>query len=182
MTIDPARYEQFMKLSVELTGFTDYVLQGTGCATTYYSNVVEIVGENNLADLLDVYEGVVIATPIGKKAPSEDKLPTAVQADLNKARKKARNKRNWRLRVRLLSNEKWGPIARNIIKLWYVSIWFELPSAWREAFGPLPNDRTFIPGAYSYTQGLLGPSVGAHVQGAKAPGYGTWADPPEIQI
>ena len=64
--------------------------------------------------------------------------------------------------------------------MWYVSIWFQLPAAWHESFGPAVNDGTFVVSTYAYTEGLLGPAVGAHVQGAKAPGYGTWANKPEV--
>src|SRR5262249_56415818 len=86
------------------------------------------------------------------------------------------------LRSKILSDEEFGPIARNILKLWYVSTWFELPRSWREKFGPLVNDRTFIPFAYAYPEGLLWPVVGSHPAGAKAPGYASWTEAPKILI
>jgi hypothetical protein len=34
--------------------------------------------------------------------------------------------------------------------------------------------------AASYTEGLLWPTIGANPNGAKAPGYASWAQPPRI--
>jgi hypothetical protein len=53
-------------------------------------------------------------------------------------------------------------------------------TGWGDKFGTLANDRTFIPFTYGYTEGLLGPAVGAHPQGAKPQGYDSWAEPPQI--
>ena len=35
--------------------------------------------------------------------------------------------------------------------------------------------------AASYQEGLLWPAIGANPPGAKAPGYGSWAQPPRIE-
>lgn len=34
-----------------------------------------------------------------------------------------------------LADEKLGPLARNIIKLWYSGVWYELPAQWAARFG-----------------------------------------------
>jgi len=34
----------------------------------------------------------------------------------------------------------------------------------------------------SYTEGLLWPTIGANPPGAKAPGFGTWAYPPVLDV
>ncbi|MES2570213.1 MAG: hypothetical protein V4710_09195, partial [Verrucomicrobiota bacterium] len=84
------------------------------------------------------------------------------------------------MRGAILSDEKLGPIARNLIKLWYIGTWYQLPAAWRERHGMIAEDRTFIPSPSSYVEGLLWPAIGAHPPGAKAPGYGSWTTAPEI--
>jgi hypothetical protein len=82
------------------------------------------------------------------------------------------------LRAAIFGDEKFGPIARNIIKLWYAGIWYELPSEWTESFGARENDGTFTASSQAYPEALLWRAVGANPPGAKAPGYGSWASPP----
>ena len=141
----------FLNLSAELCGFSEFTLRGTGYAEEYYTTVVNMVGPECLDGLLTIYS----------------RLPTGDPKT-----------RDRELRAWILSDEKLGPIARNIIKLWYTSIWFELPAAWHEKFQTQREDRRFIPFTYAYRESLLAPAVGAHVQGAKAPGYGSWVQPP----
>ncbi len=146
--------QKFLNLSVELCGFSEFTLRGTGYAPQYHELVRQMVGPDCLGDLLTAY----------------GRLPGESPEDRDSA-----------LRQQILSDDKIGPIARNIIKLWFTSIWFELPSEWRQKFDPqCKNDHRFIPFTYAYPEGLLGPAVGAHVQGAKPSGYGTWAEPPVI--
>lgn len=82
------------------------------------------------------------------------------------------------LRPAILNQPEYGPVAHNIIKLWYTATWYELPPAWRANFGALPNDRTFVSYPYAYAESLLGPAVGAHPAGAKPTGYQSWTLPP----
>jgi hypothetical protein len=85
------------------------------------------------------------------------------------------------LRRDVLSHEKLGPIAKNLIKMWYAGVWYELPPEWTDTFGALENDVTFVVSPDAYTEGLLWPAIGAHPPGAKAPGYGSWTAPPRIE-
>jgi hypothetical protein len=84
------------------------------------------------------------------------------------------------LRAEIFSDEKFGPVARNIIKLWYAGIWYELPSEWSESFGARENDGTFTAWSQAYPEALLWRAIGANPPGAKAPGYGSWAFPPSF--
>ena len=79
---------------------------------------------------------------------------------------------------KILASPKLGPIARNIIKLWYIATWEQLPVVWRQKFGATLSDSTFIPSPYAYTEGLLWPAIGINPPAAKAPGYDTWSKPP----
>ena len=156
MPINQSEFQAFLGLSVTLTGFTEFQLQGTGQAELYFSTVAGIVGEATMSELLKAFSHV----------------QTHAEGDVARLNKL--------LRVEILSDDKLGPIARNIIKLWYVGTWYQLPHAWRESFGVKDNDITFIPSPLSYTEGLLWPAIGSHPAGAKAPGYGTWSGPPQI--
>ncbi len=87
--------------------------------------------------------------------------------------------RDYALKGVLLS-PKLGPIARNIVKLWYVATWDRLPREWEENYGVLLNDRTLIIGPEAYKSGLLWPAIGARPPGANAPGYGSWSNSPNV--
>jgi hypothetical protein len=144
---------RFLKFSAEVTGFTAFELRGTGMAEAYLDAVERVVGRGVLRELLDAY----------------DRLEGATGAD-----------RADRLRQEVFGNEKLGPVARNVIKMWYIGAWYALPREWTETFGAIPENQTFMVSATAYTEGLLWPAVGANPPGAKAPGYGSWADAPVI--
>jgi hypothetical protein len=153
---DQTDYQAFLQLSAVLTDFSEFRLCGTGQAQLYYSTAVEIAGQSVVSELVQAFQQ--IRSEAHGNAESLEKG----------------------LRGSILSDEKLGPIARNIIKLWYVGTWYQLPGSWHERFGMTGEDRTFIPSPSSYVEGLLWPAIGAHPPGAKAPGYGTWTDPPVI--
>ena len=148
------RFERFLDFSSEMTGFSVFDLQGTGQAPSFLSAVTGVVGERLLDELLDAYVGV--DGPGGSP------------------------QREAGLRGAIFSDEMLGPVARNVIKLWYVGIWYELPAEWTDAFGAHENDRTFMVSPAAYTEALLWPAIGANPPGAKGPGYGNWALPPKL--
>lgn len=146
----------FLSLSEELTAFSIFQLQGTGVADEHFKTVTNIVGKDTVNELLQAFY--------------EIKHKTEKNSDL----------RAKYLRSDILSDTKLGPVARNIIKLWFIGTWYQLPSSWRENFGISEQDTTFIPSPTAYVEGLLWPTIGAHPPGAKAPGYGTWTKAPQI--
>jgi len=146
--------ERFLDFSSEMTGFSVFDLEGTGQAQPFLDAVTGVVGEELVDELLDAYVGV------------DDQVRS--------------KERETMLRRAILSDEKLGPIARNVIKLWYVGIWYELPAEWTDAFGAHENDRMFTVSPAAYTEALLWPAIGANPPGAKGPGYGNWALPPKL--
>jgi len=122
-------------------------------AEAYFNAVLGVVGESIVAELLDAYASLE-GTP--------------------------ENERESRMRQVIFGDEKLGPIARNVIKLWYIGIWEELPHAWTETYGAIEKNVPFMVSAAAYTEGLLWPAIGANPPGAKAPGYASWALPPQI--
>jgi hypothetical protein len=151
---DYALLQRFLDFSAEVTAFSTLDLYGTGQAEPYLSAVVQVVGEQALAELLDAYERVPQADPQSRQ--------TLLYQDV-------------------FSSEKLGPIARNIIKLWYAGVWYKLPQEWTESFGAREADVTFVVSPAAYAEGLLWRTIGANPPGAKAPGYGSWAAPPRIE-
>lgn len=145
----------FLQLSADITAFSVFDLKGTGQSEEFLSTLVAIVGLDTVRELLIAHGECV--TGAGSTGAREE-----------------------RLRRDLFGDEKLGPVARNVIKLWYVGVWYQLPDAWSQVYGSRPGDVTHTVSANAYVEGLLWPAVGAHPPGAKATGYGSWAGPPEI--
>jgi hypothetical protein len=149
------RLERFLAFSSQVTAYSVFELRGTGLAETYLATVEEVVGRPVLDALLDRYDAAVAATD-----------GSAALAD--------------RLRREVFSDPWLGPVGRNVVKMFYLGTWYELPRAWTDAYGAVRKNVTFTVSAAAYTEGLLWPSIGANPPGAKAPGYGSWALPPRI--
>ncbi len=82
------------------------------------------------------------------------------------------------MRLDILADPTIGPLARNLIVLWYLGQWNQLPADWRDAWGANAMDQTCIISPEAYVQGLVWPAIHTHPPGAKMPGYGSWALPP----
>ena len=78
----------------------------------------------------------------------------------------------------LLSSDAWGPVMRNIIRLWYLGIWHPLPESWRGRYGSSPFDVERVISARAYKEALVWNAIGAHPMGAKQQGFGAWANLP----
>jgi hypothetical protein len=79
-----------------------------------------------------------------------------------------------------LADRDLGPLARNLIVLWYLGQWDQMPRGWRDRHGASPADTSGVPSAAAFREGLVWAAIGAHPTGAKAPGFGSWATPPEL--
>lgn len=144
-------FENFLELSVILTGFEKFRLFGTKQAVLYFDKINEIVGPDTVNELLLVFSGIFERTYHQNSIEFQDHL-----------------------RENILCDSKFGPVARNIILLWYVGSWYQLPNEWREKYGKYSLDETFVLSPGSYKEGLLWPAVGAHPPGAKPGGFGSW--------
>ena len=125
--------EAFVELSAALTGFSRVDLLGTGVADLYWNTAIKQTGEDTADQLLAAWQTV-------KDSP--DSLETA-------------------LRNEILSQPFLGPIARNIIKMWYLGQWGD-------------NANTTV-SSEAYQQGLVWIAINAHTQGANQQGFGTWS-------
>lgn len=144
--------DKFLAFSAEITAFTTFELLGTGLVDDYLAAVIDVVGEATVEELLRAWDRVCESGAVTEE----------------------------NLRREIFGDEKLGPIARNIIKLWYIGTWYQLPYAWTQSFGAREKDVTFVVSPAAYVEGLLWPAIGSHPPGAKAPGYGSWANAPVI--
>ena len=134
------RVDRFVRVSAELTGYSVFDLYGTGQAGAYCAWVEERAPEE-LGDIL----GRLSELPPGEEA------------------------RTHAIRVWVMSDAGLGPVARAIIKLWYLGQW-ESPQD--------PSDQTILSPS-SYREGLVWRAIHAHPQGYKQQGFGAWAQPPQ---
>ena len=142
----------FMAFSAELTGFSVFELRATGEAEAYLDAALRVAGQEMLQALLDAHRNLDAA---GKQR--EDQI-----------------------RRDILGDPRLGPVARNIIKMWFSGVWYELPESWISAYAAEANNTTFSVRPSSYPEGLLWKTIGASPPGARAPGYGSWAEAPLI--
>ncbi|WP_037578043.1 hypothetical protein [Phaeacidiphilus oryzae] len=178
----PVPFDEFLALSVDLTAFGETDLLGTGLAHQYLAKVRAACGDEVVTDLLaahraaraeaagdtaggdrgSVEKGLVEKGPVGEDPVDRARLDRA-------------------LRHRVFSDDRIGPVARNVIKLWFAGMWYALPPEWTDAYGARGANETSTVTAASYQEGLLWRAIGANPPGAKAPGYGAWAEPPRIE-
>lgn len=150
------RLDSFLDFSATATAFTRFELLGTGRAEEYLHTAVRIVGATIVDHMLRLHDEAV-ATAAGDPAVFDDLL-----------------------RRDVLSDPQVGPVARNVAKMWFLGIWYELPPEWTEAFGARQGDTTFMVSPAAYTEGLLWPAIGASPPGAKPPGFASWTAPPRL--
>jgi hypothetical protein len=139
----------FLQLSEALTGYSSADLLGTGLLDTYYNEVRDIVGGRIFGRLLLTWDET-----------------SSLRGEHDAC-------------THILGNPMLGPIARNIITMWYVGNWTQLPREWRQKYGAHARDLTRVISAEAFQEGLVWDAIGAHPPTAKSPGFGTWAAPPD---
>ncbi|MEV0979460.1 hypothetical protein [Streptomyces sp. NPDC049915] len=159
-------FERFLLLSVDLTAFAETDLLGTGMAHKYLAKVRDACGDEVVTALLDAHRAA--------RAEAAAEAGSHTQGPLD------RDLFDRALRHRIFSDDRLGPVARNVIKLWYAGMWYALPPEWMDRYGVDTASGTSTVTAASYQEGLLWRAIAANPPGAKAPGYGSWARPPRI--
>ena len=143
----------FVRLSAVLTGFRRVDLQGTGMAEAYLGEIQTIAGEG----LVDLFEA---ARPIfGMSEADAGKVEGVLQEHV-------------------LKSPRFGPLARNLIRLWYTGMWNQLPQAWRNTYGSSARDTDRVVSPAAFREGLVWTAMDAHPRGAKPQGFGAWSLPP----
>jgi hypothetical protein len=143
------RTGQFLELSALLTGFDRVSLLGTGMTDEFVGALDAVLPAGTLDELLAAHAML----------PDGGDREAAAAASI-------------------LEDAKLGPVARNVILMWYCGTWTALPDAWRTAYGTSPLDVNRVVSAMAYQAGLQWVAAGAHPAGARQQGYGAWAQPP----
>jgi hypothetical protein len=146
--------DQFLNLSVVLTGFNKVELQATGVGLDYLTLLMEMAGDTLCFELWAETQAIY-AKHAGNAARLESEVHTHI-----------------------LKSAKYAPLARNIILLWYNAIWYQLPPDWTTRHGANAVDQDHVVSAKAYPEALIWQAIGAHPPAAKPQGYGAWALPP----
>jgi hypothetical protein len=133
--------ERFLTLSVYLTGYRRIELQVTGMLDEYYTRVTTAVDHGHLQKLWSITAQL-------------DGLAATGKGDVNTEIKRT-----------IMDHYDLGPVAKNIIKLWYRGDWPDGAAK----FG------TSYTSARAYQEGLMWRTVKSHPPGAKQPGFGSWS-------
>ena len=161
MSIDRSKYMgYFLDFSAEVTAFSTVDLQGTGQADLYFDTICGKIGEEIFQELLEKFH------ELDERARRKHN-PTIFTEGLDSE---------------ILASAKRGPVACNIIKLWYIATWEKMPETWHYWYGTGENGDSFIPSPQAYPEGLVWKAIGVNPPGAKAPGYGTWSEPPSVSL
>jgi hypothetical protein len=137
--------ESFLSLSVHLTGFQRVELVATGMLEEYFQFLLANVEHEAVQQLW------AIAARVDKLAAANN--PASLIAVIQHA----------------LTDPNLGPIAKNVMRLWYTGSWRKDPS---DAFS------SEVVSAQSYQQGLQWKAARSHPAGAKQPGFGSWSELP----
>ena len=146
---------QFTALSEALTGFNAAELHGTGMVKAYYDTLTGILGGATVGELLTAWRDVVSAAE-----GDPDRVIAALESSI-------------------LGHPKLGPVASNLVVLWYLGQWTEMPATWRARYGASAYDQTQVVSAEAYRQGLVWNAIHAHPMSAKQQGYASWSLPPD---
>lgn len=144
--------DNFVGLSAILTGFAaadlNPPLSPAPVAVEYLQTLQSKVDAPTVARLLSTYQQIAAQSP-----PAEQ--PAQVQSQI-------------------LEDPVLGPVARNVIRMWYLSIWYTGYT------GPVSGfSDGFVVSANAYTKGLAWDAMQAHPMGYSEMHYGYWADPPQ---
>ena len=135
------RVERFLELSAVLTGFSRVQLLGTAMTDEYLRTLEAKLAPDALDALLAAFE----------------RLPKGAARDAAVA-------------GNILGDPEIGPVAHNLILLWYCGTW------------PDKSGTNQVVSADAYQAGLQWTAAGAHPPGSRQQGFGSWSAPPETRV
>jgi len=158
--------QKFLQLSSVLTGFSLYELRASDCTEEFYETTQRQIGRENLELFLSKFSRALKADADAKLGKGDAKTTggEAKLADIDAC----------------LADAFLGPIAKNIMRMWYVGNWVAMPDEWWAANSSeiFAANTTFVVSSQAYKEGLVWKAADTHPMGSKSGGYGSWALPP----
>jgi hypothetical protein len=148
----------FLKLSVELTGYSEEILHGTGMLETYYCMLMKEQDQDGIRAFFAKANEVL-------KSRNVEEAIRAAFIDLPDTATRPGTP---------FDQMQYDGLAQRIILMWYTGIWTTMN--WKDTQSQ--SARTAMISAESYEEGLIWVTARTHPAGAKQPGYASWSRPP----
>jgi hypothetical protein len=164
----------FVRISARLTGFSEFDLWGTGQAEAYFDTVREQLPEHGGPGAVVSALNSDLASPVASSVIKLWYVGVWYGPELNGREDVAA----WTAPGR--SGAK--PAVPGGSESAESQPWQNVPRQYTPgADGTGKRKPPFVVSPTAYTEGLLWRAIGAQPSGAKAPGYGSWAEPPAIE-
>lgn len=168
---------EFVKFSATVTGFSEFDLWGTGQAEAYYGTVMAQEGPEALRRAISSDPSAVPADPVVKSIIKLWYVGVWYGPELTGRVDVAA----WTAPGRSGAKPAVPDDSRPEESLPGQAAPGEQQAGEDRAGGSEDRTPPFVVSPDAYTEGLLWRAIGAHPSGAKAPGYGSWANPPALE-
>jgi hypothetical protein len=148
----------FLRLSAELTGFSQEDLQATGMLGTYYYVLMKEQDQDGIRSFFQKAQEVLAGGNVKANIQVAfiDPPPTAPKPDAP------------------FDQLQFEGLAQRIILLWYTGVWTTMN--WKDRL--TQSARTAMVSAEAYQEGLIWTAANTHPAGAKQPGFASWSRKP----
>jgi len=151
-TVPPEFLDAFLSVSCTMTGLTALELQGTGLIDDHANLFVGMLAASGNSD-----QFINAMLTLAEAPDPSTAIPAAME------------------------DRFMGPLLSNLISLWYLGEWLQLPASWYVDGTPQPDvDTNTIPSPLAYAQAFAWRIAGAHPPGSRPTGYGGWALEPTL--
>lgn len=161
------KLREFVKFSATVTGFSEFDLWGTGQAEAYYETVVKQEGPDAIQKAMASDRSAAPADPVVQSIIKLWYVGVWYGPELAGRVDVAAWTAPGRSGAKLTAPDDSQPEESQ-------------PGEGRAHAGD-GRKALFVVSPEAYTEGLLWRAIGAHPSGAKAPGYGSWANPPTFE-
>ena len=168
---------EFVRFSAIVTGFSEFDLWGTGQAEAYYETVMAQEGPEALRRAISSDPSAVPADPVVKSIIKLWYVGVWYGPELTGRVDVAA----WTAPGRSGAKPAVPDDSRPEESLPGQAAPGEQQAGEDRAGGSEDRTPPFVVSPDAYTEGLLWRAIGAHPSGAKAPGYGSWANPPALE-
>jgi hypothetical protein len=167
----------FVKFSATVTGFSEFDLWGTGQAEAYYETAVKQEGPDAIHKAMASDPSAVTADPVVKSIIKLWYVGVWYGPELAGRTDVAA----WTAPGRSGAKPAVPDDSRPEGSRPSQAVPGQHRAGGDRAQGEDGREPPFVVSPDAYTEGLLWRAIGAHPSGAKAPGYGSWADPPVFE-
>lgn len=140
--------DTFVKLSSILTGYPETTLKPGADTQKLSEQYFETLNKELTSETLEVLN----STFLGISSPTEASV-----------------------KAKIVDDTTLGRIAKNIIKMWYLGIWYDLNS-------PEDSGEGYVISSIAYKNGMVWSTMYAHPMGYSEENFGYWNTPPNTNL